>query len=227
MYCTVSGSNETVCEECDAGTYSSSGASSSCDFTNTTCPTGTYAVAPSSCESCPTFVWSPVGSTNVSACSSGSLYLPSRTPFLYYSAIDTDYARRYTIDQTFTGCAGYTMKFSSCSVDGGSASGYYNNLRLYNAAGSEIAVGGYGIGLYCSNGAYFTYTFTEACQTYTLKQGCKDSDSCVGQVAISLIGKPVEIYVMIRTRIQIICNDVYNLTFWYCSIAQGHMSIYI
>ena len=108
--------------------------------------------------------------------------------FPSFSASNTNSGTQNTIDQTFTGCAGYTMSYSLCSSDGGVCN-TDTWLRLYNAAGSQVS---YNDDSSCGLCSKITYTFNEACQTYTLKQGCSSAKPCSGQVAISVTGKTVE-----------------------------------
>ena len=96
------------------------------------------------------------------------------------------------MDVYFKVCGGYTVKFSSCSQDGGSVSDYnYNALRLYNAAGTQLAAGGRditGYSCWTNGGAWLTYAFTGACQTFVLKQGCSGGDACTAAVALVVTG---------------------------------------
>ena len=113
-----------------------------------------------------------------------------------FSATNTNFAQQNTVDVNITGCVGYAVKFSSCNTDGGSAAGSNrNNYRLYNAAGTAVAVGGQGINnQYCNAdlwGAYITYVFAGtagSCQTHTFKQGCHEGYACSGFVNILVTG---------------------------------------
>ncbi len=112
-----------------------------------------------------------------------------------FSASNTIDATGNTMDITFTVCGGYSAYFSSCNADGGSASGSYNIIRLFDGMNAEVASGGIVInGGSCSSGgfgAFFAYSFpgaADACQTYRLAQGCSGSDACAGTVKISVTG---------------------------------------
>ena len=101
--------------------------------------------------------------------------------FPYYSASNTNSATQNTVDQTIYMCSGSTVTFDLCGCSGDTY------LRLYNTAGSQAAYDDdSGCGL-CS--AFSYYTGAEACQTYVLKQGCYDSGSCGGTVAVTVTSK--------------------------------------
>ena len=180
----------TVCEDCASGYYSIKGATS-CDFTATTCPEATYAVHPNQCVACSRGLWSPVGSTGVSSCT--AFFLPTGGLLPPFSGTNTNSATINSEDEPITVCPGVTLKFSSCSEDGGSTidNHYYSyiNLRLYNEGGVQVTAGGYNLGAWCGYGASMTYTFTQPCQTYKIRQGCYSSYSCSGRVAIVVTGK--------------------------------------
>jgi hypothetical protein len=121
-------------------------------------------------------------------------YFAYPAKFPAFSATNTNNAQQNTVDVAIGVCGGYTAKFGSCIANGGSASGY-NNIRLYNAADTQVAAGGLGLysagGNFCNSdnhGAWFTHAFTGACQTYVVKQGCYYSYSCSGTVAITVTG---------------------------------------
>ena len=103
--------------------------------------------------------------------------------FPVYSTTNTDSAQQNTVDQTFTACPGTIASFSQCSGDGGSCSGD-TYLRLFNAADSEVALDDDGCGA-TGGCSIITYTFTDPCQVYTLKQGCFGTGSCSGTVFVS------------------------------------------
>ena len=112
-------------------------------------------------------------------------------PRTSYSATSTNYAQQSTVDVFVKACGGYTARFSSCSADGGSASGGRNSFRLYNSGGTQVA--GYGVSNYgnCNGNGYgffFSYAFTGACQTYVFKQGCEWYNSCSGTAAVVMTG---------------------------------------
>ena len=179
-----------ACQGCPMGFYGKAEMTGIDDCTP--CPRGTYndnIRDVIECAVCPIpGIGSPEGSSN---CFYQEDYIPFPSPLPAFSASNTDYARQNTVDQDIYGCPGIRLKMSSCPADGGSASYGYNNIRLYNSAGSQVAAGGWPIGSYCGYGAYFSITFTEPCQTYTLKQGCYDYYSCSGTVAIVIEGECV------------------------------------
>ena len=165
------------------------------------CPRATYAdeVGSTQCSTCSFGLSSPIGSSSLTNCSLDASYVPFPATFPAFSATDTNLATQNTVDQTgINMCGGYTARFSSCVADGESASGYYNNLRLYNAAGTQVAAGG--VGINNNYGASLTYAFTGACQTYVFKQGCWSTVSCAGTVAIIVTGAQPAISSSFRSR---------------------------
>jgi hypothetical protein len=116
--------------------------------------------------------------TGLSSCEVSTL--PSTLPA--FSAINTDYAQQNTVDKEVFACAGYRLKFTQCG-DGGSATGS-TYLRLLDASGSQVTQGELTVSSSCGYRASFTHSFTEECQLYTLRQGCKVDESCSGTTAI-------------------------------------------
>lgn len=68
------------------------------------------------------------------------------------------------------------MRFSLCNSFTGDT-----YLRLFDASGVNIKSNDDG----CGRASVIDYTFTAACQQYTLKQGCYSSGTCSGTVTIT------------------------------------------
>jgi hypothetical protein len=83
------------------------------------------------------------------------------------------------------------MMLSTGASDGGANAGSLNYLRLMNGAGSQVAAGFNNSDL----GARITYFFTEACQTYVVKQGCYLDGSCSGTVSLTIECKCLLAYI--------------------------------
>jgi hypothetical protein len=106
------------------------------------------------------------------------------TSFAPFTAADTRWATRHTVDETVLICGRTELTFTQC-VQGGSCSGD-TYLRLYDASGSrplESNNDGQPKNE-CGTCAKLTYDFTGACQEYTIRQGCANDNSCAGTTVI-------------------------------------------
>jgi hypothetical protein len=171
------------CSNCSTGFYSIARAESC--YGASECPRGTFIEPPNKCSECPAGLASPVGSISATNCSADADLALYPTSLPAFTASGTNSAQLNTVDVSIHACPGYTTVLSTCASDGGANAGYVNYLRLMNGAGSQVAAGFNS----CEFGARITYVFTEACQTYVVKQGCYLDGSCSGTVSLTIESK--------------------------------------
>jgi hypothetical protein len=179
--------------------------------TPTASPTLAPSIAPSRAPSsapqtCPTFSPSkaptfapssaPTGSPTMSPTfvpSQAPTYAPTKAPAVSQSingvvtcsdfniATSTNFAAINTVSCSFQACPGTTLLISGCnSVCSGD-----QYIRLYQTSSGQVASnddGGVGCG-YCSAITYLVVG--SSCQTYTLAQGCYNSNTCSGRFIVS------------------------------------------
>ncbi len=102
---------------------------------------------------------------------------------LDFSATNTNSAQQNTVNQELTVTAGQTLHVGTCGVAGASATGD-TYLRLFNAAGTQVALNDDGCGGSTSKIAYTVPA--GAGGKYTVRVGCYGNTSCGGKLAWSI-----------------------------------------
>jgi hypothetical protein len=102
---------------------------------------------------------------------------------LDFSATNTHSAQQNTVNQELTVTAGQTLQVGTCGVAGASATGD-TYLRLFNAAGTQVALNDDGCGGSTSKIAYTVPA--GAGGKYTVRVGCYGNTSCGGKLAWSI-----------------------------------------
>jgi hypothetical protein len=102
---------------------------------------------------------------------------------LDFTATNTNSARQNTANQELTVAAGQTLQVGTCGVAGASATGD-TYLRLFNAAGTQVALNDDGCG---GSTSKISYTVPAgAGGKYTARIGCYGNTSCSGKLAWSI-----------------------------------------
>ncbi|WP_426754839.1 trypsin-like serine peptidase [Myxococcus sp. Y35] len=105
---------------------------------------------------------------------------PATSGTFNYSAVNTSSARQNTTNEDVTLTAGQRISFGTCNVAGASGTGD-SFIRLYNAAGAQVASNDDGNG--CGSLSHATYTVPAgAGGTYQIRAGCYGNTSCSGTV---------------------------------------------
>ena len=103
----------------------------------------------------------------------------------YYSTSGTSSAYVNTVPYTFSVCSAGSIRIADCDPVRCSSTSSTNDqyIRLYSNNGYQVAANDDSCRL-CS--AIYYYIASDACQTFTLQQGCWSSNQCSGNFTITL-----------------------------------------
>ncbi|GHH01936.1 serine protease [Comamonas sp. JC664] len=106
---------------------------------------------------------------------------PATSGSFNYSSVNSNSARQNTTNESVTLTAGQRLSFGTCNVAGASGTGD-TFLRLYNAAGTQVATNDDGNG--CGKLSSASYKVPAgAGGAYQIRAGCYGNTSCTGTVA--------------------------------------------